>query len=69
MPMIRVEMFAGRSHEQKQAFAKAVTENFVKICGGSPESVQIIFSDVAKENWATAGTLAGAPSAIPAKSA
>jgi 4-oxalocrotonate tautomerase len=69
MPVIRVEMFAGRSHEQKQSFAKAVTENFVSICGGSPQSVQIIFNDIARENWATAGTLAGDSSATPAKSA
>ena len=62
MPMIRVEMFAGRTHEQKLNFAKAITESFVSICGGTPQSVQIIFSDVGKENWATAGVLAGEPS-------
>jgi 4-oxalocrotonate tautomerase len=61
MPMIRVEMFAGRTHEQKQNFAKAVTESFVSICGGTPQSVQIIFNDIAKENWATAGALAEGP--------
>ncbi len=59
MPIIRVEMFAGRSHEQKQNFARAVTEDFVEFCGGTPQSVQIVFHDVAKENWATGGKLAG----------
>lgn len=71
MPMIRVEMFPGRSLEQKRAFAKAVTESFVAICGGTPQGVQIIFSEVEKSDWATAGRLAvdaPPPAAAPAKS-
>ena len=58
MPMIRVEMFSGRTAEQKQDFAAAVTEKFVEICGGTRQSVQIVFIEVAKQDWATAGTLA-----------
>jgi 4-oxalocrotonate tautomerase len=61
MPMIKVEMFPGRTKEQKRAFAKAVTEAFVTHCNGTPQSVQIIFQDVAKEDWATAGKLASDP--------
>lgn len=68
MPMIRVEMFAGRTPEQKRNFAKAVTDSFVQICGGTPQSVQIVFSDVEKSDWATAGKLASdaAPAAAAA---
>lgn len=71
MPMIRVEMFAGRTPEQKRKFAQAVTESFVTHCGGTPQSVQIVFQDVDKGDWATAGKLASdpAPAAAPAKSA
>ena len=58
MPVIRVEMFAGRTAEQKRAFAKAVTQSFVEICGGTPQSVQMIFQDVGKQDWAVAGALA-----------
>ena len=58
MPMIRVEMFPGRTAEQKRAFAKAVTDAFVQTCGGTPQSVQIVFQDVSKDDWATAGRLA-----------
>jgi 4-oxalocrotonate tautomerase len=61
MPMIRVEMFPGRTTEQKRAFAKAVTEAFVTHCNGTPQSVQIVFQDVAKDDWATAGKLASDP--------
>jgi len=61
MPVIHVEMFAGRSREQKEKFARAITDSFVSICGGTPQSVQVIFSDIAKDDWATAGTLASTP--------
>jgi len=62
MPVIRVEMFEGRLREQKEKLAKAITEDFVNICGGTPQSVQVIFSDISRDNWATAGTLASTPS-------
>ncbi len=58
MPMIRVEMYPGRTIEQKRAFAKAVTESFVSICGSTPQAVQVVFVEVAKSDWATAGVLA-----------
>jgi 4-oxalocrotonate tautomerase len=61
MPVIRVEMFEGRTREQKEKFAKAVTESFVSICEGTPQSVQVIFSDISKDDWATAGRLASTP--------
>lgn len=71
MPMIRVEMFTGRTSEQKRDFAKAVTDSFVSICGGTPQSVQIVFQDVAKTDWATAGKLAsdGAAASAPSTAA
>jgi 4-oxalocrotonate tautomerase len=61
MPMIRIEMFEGRTSEQKRACAEAVTKAWVETCGGTPQSVQIIFSDVAKSDWAIGGRLASDP--------
>lgn len=61
MPVIRVELFPGRSLDQKRQFAEAVTKSFVKICGGSADGVHIIFADISKENWASAGRLAVDP--------
>jgi 4-oxalocrotonate tautomerase len=57
MPTIHVELFEGRTIEQKQAFAKAVTEATVRTLGGSPDSVDILFTDVKKHDWATGGVL------------
>jgi 4-oxalocrotonate tautomerase len=57
MPTIRVELFAGRTVEQKRALAQALTEATVRTLGGSPGSVDVIFTDVQRHDWATAGTL------------
>lgn len=57
MPMIRVEMFRGRTVDQKRALAKALTEAFVQTCGGTPQSIHIVVEDIAKENWAIGGGL------------
>ena len=57
MPTIRVEFFEGRTEEQKRAYAKALTEATVKTLGSSPESVDILFYDIKKSDWATGGVL------------
>jgi 4-oxalocrotonate tautomerase len=57
MPIIRVEMFPGRTTEQKRAIAKELTEGYVRTAGGKAESVTILFAEVAKQDWAVAGTL------------
>jgi len=57
MPTIHVELFKGRSVEQKRALAAALTEAVVKTLGGSPDAVDVIFRDVERHDWATAGKL------------
>jgi len=57
MPTIRVELFEGRTVEQKQALAKALTDATVKTLGGSPDSIDIVFFDIKKQDWATGGML------------
>lgn len=57
MPTIRIEFFEGRTEEQKRAYAKALTEATVQTLGSSPESVDILFYDIKKSDWATGGVL------------
>ncbi|MFO1271381.1 MAG: 4-oxalocrotonate tautomerase [Rubrivivax sp.] len=57
MPTIHVELFAGRTVEQKRALAAALTEACVKTLGGSPDGVDVIFTDVERHDWATGGRL------------
>ena len=68
MPTIHVELFAGRTLEQKRALAQALTDATVKTLGGSADSVDVIFRDVERHDWATGGQLwsdKAGPSASP----
>lgn len=58
MPIVRIEMWEGRTHAQKAELARVVTEAVVTIAHTTPEATIVIFEDIAKENWATGGTLA-----------
>jgi 4-oxalocrotonate tautomerase len=57
MPTINVQLFEGRSAEQKRAFVKALTEVTCQTLDATPESVDIIIHELKRENWATAGKL------------
>lgn len=57
MPTIHVEMFEGRTPEQKKNLVKAITQAVVDTLGGKAESVDIILTDIKRENWATGGEL------------
>jgi len=55
MPYINVSLYPGRTEEQKQDFAKAVTESAVDILKTKPEHVIVVFDENPKENWFLAG--------------
>lgn len=57
MPAIRVEMFEGRTPEQKRLLAKELTEATVRALGVPADSVDILMFDVPRHDWATAGVL------------
>ena len=57
MPTIRVEMFEGRTVEQKRALAGAITEAVVRTLGGSADGVDVLFFDIPRHDWATGGQL------------
>lgn len=57
MPTIRIELFEGRTPEQKAALAKEITEACGRAIGSSADSVDILFYDIAPHDWATGGVL------------
>jgi 4-oxalocrotonate tautomerase len=57
VPTIHIEMFEGRTALQKAALAKEFTEACVRVLGSKPDSVDVIFRDVARQDWATGGRL------------
>jgi 4-oxalocrotonate tautomerase len=63
MPTIRVELFEGRTEEQKAALAAKLTAACVEAIGSSPDGVDVIFYDIKRHDWATGGVLWSAQSA------
>jgi 4-oxalocrotonate tautomerase len=57
MPTIHVEMFEGRTKEQKRALVREITEGTCRALGCQPDAVQIILTHIAKDDWAEAGKL------------
>ena len=57
MPVVIVEMWEGRTIEQKKQLVKGITDSFVKI-GTPAEVVHVVLNDVPKHNWAIGGKLA-----------
>jgi len=57
MPVVTVEMWAGRTIEQKKQLVEGITSVMTKM-GIPSEAVHIIIKDIPKYNWATGGKLA-----------
>ena len=58
MPVIRVDMWPGRSHTQKAEIARLITQAMSTIALIPPEATTIIFQDIPKDSWAIGGVLA-----------
>ena len=70
MPIIRVEMWEGRSLEQKRRLARALTDVLAEVVDCDPATVRVLIDDYARENWAVGGVLqsdreAASPPASP----
>lgn len=58
MPIVRVEMWPGRTAEIKRKMARELTDVVARNTGCPPQAVTVLFSEVEKENWAIGGSLA-----------
>ena len=68
MPTLRVELFEGRTTQQKAALASALTEACVRVLGSSSDGVDVLFYDIARQDWATGGILWSETSSAAEKS-
>lgn len=57
MPIISIKMAEGRSDQQKQDLAAAMTREAVSILGVEPEWVTVLIDEYSRNNWATDGKL------------
>ena len=56
MPIIRVDMLKGRTQEQKKELVKELTSAFNKTCGSNHLGIDVIITEIDKENWSIGGT-------------
>ena len=69
MPTIHVQLFKGRTADQKRAAAEAITAAVVQTLGGNAGTVDVIFHDIERHDWATGGVLWSDQAATAPKSA
>ncbi len=58
MPNVQIDMFEGRTIDQKRMLVEKVTKAIVESIDTKPENVKIVIRDMPRENSATAGILA-----------
>ena len=57
MPVVTVELWEGRTLDQKRALVRAITDAMVEHAGARPDALHVILHEVPLENWARAGVL------------
>lgn len=61
MPLVKIELFPGRSPEKKAELAREITATLERVAGIKPESTTIMFTEVEPEDWFVAGEALGGP--------
>jgi 4-oxalocrotonate tautomerase len=57
MPVVIVEMYEGRTLEQKRNLVRAITDAMAEHADAKLDALHVIIHEVRKENWARAGRL------------
>ncbi len=55
MPMVRVEMYEGRSDEVKERMIKEISRVVAETSGAPIDDVWILLTDVPKKHWGMGG--------------
>lgn len=61
MPTVHIELYPGRTTEQKTACARDVVQAIVKHLKTTEDATQVIFVDVEKSDWFVGGKIPPAP--------
>jgi 4-oxalocrotonate tautomerase len=57
MPVVIVEMWEGRTVEQKRGLVDAITKAMVEHCKSDPTHLHVIIHDIPKTSWGRGGKL------------
>jgi len=60
VPIVRIELFKGRTSQTKAAIAEGITNVLQSVDGIPPADTTVIFVDVERSDWAVAGKPYGA---------
>ncbi|OFW73019.1 MAG: 4-oxalocrotonate tautomerase, partial [Actinobacteria bacterium RBG_16_68_12] len=52
--MVTVQLWEGRTVEQKRALVQAITEAMVEHAGARPDALHVILQEIPRENWGLA---------------
>jgi 4-oxalocrotonate tautomerase len=58
VPIVTVELWSGRTVDEKRRMVESITEMLVDQLDLPPETFHVVIRDVPKENWGHAGVLA-----------
>jgi 4-oxalocrotonate tautomerase len=61
MPIVRIDMLAGRAPERKAELIRRVTDAVVASLDVRPEQVRVLINELPPENWAVGGRPMSAP--------
>lgn len=57
MPVVTIQMWPGRSVDQKRKLTRAVTDAMIEHADVKPDGLHVVIQEVPLENWARAGVL------------
>ena len=57
MPVIRLELWEGRTLDQKRELVKVLTRETARILNKDPDAIYMVIQDVPMENWGAGGEL------------
>ena len=57
MPVVTVQMFEGRTLDQKRKLVRAITDAMIEHAQARPDGLHVVLQEIPKENWGRAGVL------------
>lgn len=57
MPVVQVQMWPGRTLEQKRRLCQAITDAMIEHAGAKPDGLHVIIQEIPLDCWARAGVL------------
>ena len=57
MPVVTVELWEGRTVEQKRKLVRAITDAMIEHAEANPDALHVIIHEIPRENWSRAGVL------------